>query len=390
MVADNVQLLDSMIRLVRAATSADFAEVTIGEHASLNASIGTSPTGESLVNSNHLISGPQAGLAKDLTALPELQGSIAIHPVTGPSAEQGILLVFSADPDAIGTEALEHLGNATTLIERHLDQVVERIRLDQLSDILHSKQTELHETHARLELSNTELEQFAYIAAHELIAPLRSVAVYAQVLDMNPGELESEQLASCAREIREGVSLMDHQLRNLLELSSTQTQAADPVPVALTEIVENAVASVHEEIRSAGATIEIGELPTVSGKPALLQSVFVNLISNAVKYRDLSKSLHISVEATSTDEALHHIRVKDNGPGINLEDRDRIFRLFERASTSTATPGSGIGLGLSRRIVEAFGGTLAYESSKGGGSCFKLTFPFWSGPMSSAEPSRSP
>ena len=237
---------------------------------------------------------------------------------------------------------------------------------------MRQNQDDLHATQAKLELSNSELEQFAYIAAHELVAPLRSVAVYAEVLDMSSGDLDDAQLQSCAREIRDGVALMDRQVQHLLELSSTQEQAADPVPVNLSEVVDAAVESLRDHIDEVGATIEVQQLPTVRGRWVLLQSVFVNLVSNALKYRDQSQPLTIAIESETTSDG-HSIRVIDNGPGIDQEDRERIFRLFERASTTA--PGSGIGLGLSRRIIEAFAGTLTYQDSDAGGACFVLTFP---------------
>ena len=165
---------------------------------------------------------------------------------------------------------------------------------------------------------------------------------------------------------------MDRQVRNLLELSSTQQQASDPVPVDLSHVAEAAVESLREDIEQTNATINLAPLPTVRGRRVLLQSVFVNLISNALKYRNPSESLSITIDHTTTQDT-HRVHVVDNGPGIDPEDRERIFRLFERASTTAA--GSGIGLGLSRRVIEAFGGTLSYEAPGTNGSCFVITFP---------------
>ena len=369
MTAEKMQLLDHLVHLTRLATAADYVELVVGEEFVVYISDGVAPVSHHLVDEATLLWGPTSGPA---SRLGDVGGSFALHPITGAAAEPGSLIAYSSDLDKLDDGTLVELKSAVALIERHLDQAVERIRLDQISDVLRTNHTELQAAQARLEMSNTELEQFAYIAAHELLAPLRSVAVYAEVLEMNTGNLDQAQLHSCAREIREGVALMDRQMRNLLELSSTQQKAAAYGPVDLNETVQRAMESVHDLLYEADATVEVGELPVVAGQTILLQSVFVNLISNAVKYRHPNQAIHIAIDAQKTTRG-SSIHVADNGPGVAPEHQERIFGLFERAST-TAT-GSGIGLGLSRRILEAFGGEISYEMSEAGGSCFTLLFP---------------
>ena len=363
------ELIDRLVRLIRRAIDADHIELAIDD---VVIQSGQLEGGDVLVREEHLSWLPCFGPAEKLAPGAGLSGDIATYPITGPSAEPGVLLAFSKTSGRFTEETLNELDNAIVLVQSHLDQAVERLRLDQITDALRQNQDDLHTTQAQLELSNNELEQFAYIAAHELVAPLRTVAVYAEVLDMNAKDLDELQLRSATREIREGVAMMDRQVRQLLELSSTQEQAAEPVPVDLASIADAAIERLREDLTHAGAEVTVRILPVVHGRTVLLQSVFVNLISNAVKYRDPSTPVKILIEST-TDEGTHRVTVTDNGPGIEAQDQERIFRLFERAST--AAPGSGIGLGLSRRIIEAFGGTLGYESPDGGGSRFILTFP---------------
>ncbi len=369
MTAEKLQLLDHLVRLSRLATSADYVELVVGEDFVVRISDGVAPLGEQLGDESTLLWGPTAGPA---SLIADISGSFALLPVTGAAAEPGSLIAYSREPGKLDEQTLAQLESSVVLIERHLDQAVERIRLDQISDVLRANHSELRAAQARLEMSNTELEQFAYIAAHELLAPLRSVAVYAEVLEMNTGNLEQEQLHSCTREIREGVASMDRQMRNLLELSSTQQKAVALAPVNLNETVQRSIESVHDLLEEADATVDVGELPVVAGQPILFQSVFVNLISNAVKYRNPNQPVEITIDAERTARG-SEIRVADNGPGVEPEHQERIFGLFERASTSTA--GSGIGLGLSRRILEAFGGEISYQKSEAGGSCFSLFFP---------------
>ena len=372
--SEPMQLLDHLVRLARDAGDADYAELSIGEisHVQL-ADDASAPRALDREELSNLFVEPMAGPVNGRREFPGYDdGSYALYPITGPSAEAGWLLLLSTDRDVLDKSSIDRLTSAAALIERHLDQVVERVRLDQISDVLRENQNELRNAQVSLQISNSELEQFAYIAAHELISPLRSVVVYADLLHENVTNLDEVQVQNCADEIRRSVSLMDQQLHYLLELSSTQREAADPIPVDLNEVVQGALDNLQDPLAEAKITVDIGELPVVSGRPVLLQSVFVNLISNAVKYRDPSKDILISITAESDADG-SKIFVSDTGPGIEEEHRERIFQLFERASTSTS--GSGIGLGLSRRILEAFGGTISYSAPEQGGSLFTLTFP---------------
>ena len=224
MSTEETELIDRLVRLVRRAIDAEYVEVAISGEVLAQSSIAESPLGESLIRDEHLSWMPRFGPADELTLRPELSGSVVVVPITGPSAEQGALLAYSAVEGEFDEQTLDRLKDGVVLVECYLDQFVERIRLDQVTDVLRQNQDDLHATQAKLELSNSELEQFAYIAAHELVAPLRSVAVYAEVLDMSSGDLDDAQLQSCAREIRDGVALMDRQVQHLLELSSTQEQ----------------------------------------------------------------------------------------------------------------------------------------------------------------------
>ncbi len=302
--------------------------------------------------------------------------TFAVVPVTGPSAEVGWLAVAHAKPNSFNNNVLEILEPIALLTETWFDRQLEQLRLDDVSALLRQSQIELGVSSRQLEASNRELEQFAYVASHELVAPLRAVSVYAQLvrqlLEKNDDDAP-QKIRACVQEISEGVSLMNQQVQSLLELSSINATAADPEPVSLDEVVRRALDTLSSHLHDVGGTVTVSPLPLVNGQHVPLQSVFANLFSNALRYRHADRPLHITVEAT-TDTTDVVVTVEDNGLGVIDTDRDRIFGLFERASTTT--DGSGIGLALSRRIVEAFGGTIGVSEESGPhGSIFWIRLP---------------
>ena len=388
-------MMQHIVDMARAACDAPYAELVIASeprlqitsssdpdknHTGLTPEITTAP-GLIADASKAAVSGAEAkGNGAESGTLAPWVGSIASVPVMGPSAEAGWLAIADSRPGQISAEALAQLNDAVALIEDRLDRNVEQVRLDRLGEILRDNQDDLRHTRDRLEVSNQELEQFAYIAAHELVAPLRAVAVYAELLENivatcdldNVTELEVTKVNECATEIRGGVTLMNRQVQYLLELSRAQVDVADPDEVELDYIVHQAVDTLRETLDEVGATVDVGPLPRVPGRVVPLQSVFANLISNAIRYRSAERPLEISITSRSEANSTR-ISVIDNGSGVADSDAMRIFQLFERASTDA--PGSGIGLALSRRIVEAFGGSIGVDQAPGHGAEFWLDFP---------------
>lgn len=298
--------------------------------------------------------------------------SIAVTPLTGPSGEPGFIIVGGQTADAFDQTTLDVLTRVVALAETHLDRSAERVRLDRLGEVLRSNQEQLQRAKNRLLDSNEELEQFAYIAAHELVAPLRAVSLYSEVLEplVLAEEIDHAQVTRCVEAIRTGVANMDQQVKQLLELSNLQGQMSQMTSLDLTNVVDLAVHTLAEPLEEAGAVVEFGELPKVIGREVPLQSVFANLFSNALRYSHPSRSLKIRI-SSRIDAGRAQILVADNGAGVDPTLHDRIFQLFERGSTSTA--GSGIGLALSRRIVEAVGGEIALTESSAEGTTFMVS-----------------
>lgn len=300
-------------------------------------------------------------------------GSLAVVPVVSPLAEVGWLLVAHSDTDAFDTHTIECLSRSASLVEAHLDSQTVIYELDRLGEALHASERSLAQTQARLEVSNQELEQFAYIAAHELVAPLRSVAVYAEVLSNTAlDQLDgSAELGNCVTEIRSGVQRMTQQVHYLLALSKATQTVAEAQLVDTTRTALGAVDTLTDFLEEAAATVDVDPLPDVVAHDIPLQSVFANLITNAVRYRDPNRPPNIQFSG-HIDDGHVVLEVTDNGRGISADAQERIFVLFERNATDG--DGLGVGLAVSRRILEGFDATISARGNEQG-STFVLRFP---------------
>lgn len=364
MTSPDHRILQLIVELGCSVSGADDAELILSGQTELQISSGAESVFEphELVDKPERFEGQQSAYFDDEAR----SGSIAVVPVTGASAESGWLVVTSRQSEQLGEGSCDALDRVAALVEDWLDRSLEQSRIDQLSDTLQQNQETLQATRDRLALSNQELEQFAYIAAHELVAPLRAVAVYAEILGSVVPVVDTEQSKRgqhCAAEIQSGVALMNQQVQYLLELSRTQASASTSEPVDLRAVVDAALETLAEESSDAGAKVTVGDLPVVLARFVPLQSVFANLLLNAIRHRDASRPLEIVVSAKPVDDGWR-VSVIDNGSGVDESDRVRVFGLFERASSTVE--GSGIGLGLSRRIIEAFGGTIGIDPAPPG------------------------
>jgi PAS domain S-box-containing protein len=226
---------------------------------------------------------------------------------------------------------------------------------------------------AALERSNKELEQFAYVASHDLQEPLRMVASYTQLLEHR----YKDQLDDTAREFMkfavDGASRMQRLINDLLAYSRVQTNAGEFETVDLNHILGQARTNLATAIEESGALVTNDELPNVMADPAQLLSVLQNLIGNAVKFHGEGLP-HVHVAARETDDEIA-VSVRDNGIGIRKEHQERIFQIFQRLHNRTDYPGTGIGLALCERIVARHGGRIWVESEEGKGATFMFTLP---------------
>ena len=215
--------------------------------------------------------------------------------------------------------------------------------------------------------SNAELRAFAHTVAHDLREPLRTIAAFTQILARKaPLEQADKQIAQY---IVDAVGHLSTLLDDLL-FSATSGFSALLRPVELEHAAAQAMQNLTEACTSSGATVTIGQLPTVQGNESDLVRLFQNLIGNAVKYRsEAAVEVHIAAERVGPNWV---IRIRDNGIGIAKENHRRIFDLYTRLH-SDKVPGTGIGLDVCMKIVEGWGGTIWVESELGLGSTFYFT-----------------
>jgi PAS domain S-box-containing protein len=242
-------------------------------------------------------------------------------------------------------------------------------------DITDRKKAEaaLHEAHEELKRSNAELEQFAYVASHDLQEPLRMVASYTQLL----ARRYDERLDSDAREfmsyIVDGASRMKQLIEDLLAYSRVGTRGIAFANVSAEGALRRALFNLRGGLEEAGAAVTHDPMPTLPADEVQLGQLFQNLIGNALKFRSQANpKIHIVVTESAPE---YTFEVRDNGIGIEPQYFERIFMVFQRLHNKGEYPGTGIGLAICKKVVERHGGRIWVESRPGEGSSFFFTLP---------------
>lgn len=226
-----------------------------------------------------------------------------------------------------------------------------------------------HISAAVTEKLREELEMVAYVASHDLQSPLRVIQSCCGELSALSDPAARDSVETLRREALRMKMLM----QGLLDYIRLETFVPKHAPHDSNALVADAVAMLDTEIKAANATIRCDSLPQVTGHRGRLTRLFSHLLDNALKFRGANApDIHISAQQQG---AQWEFCIADNGIGIDEEHHDIMFRLFQRLHTEEAYPGYGIGLALSRKIVEAHGGTLWVESATGQGSTFRFTLP---------------
>ncbi len=248
--------------------------------------------------------------------------------------------------------------------------------LSMVMDITDRKRAEEHLNHyaEELERSNQDLEQFASVVSHDLQEPLRMVKSYVSLLERRcKQDLDQDAQEFIAFAV-DGVERMEALIRDLLAYSRVGTQGGEMEPVAVEDVLAEALADLSMSIEEAGASIEHEDLPKVRADPAQLRQLLQNLVGNAVKYHGEQPPV-VEISATPMGDRWE-LAVSDNGKGIPEQDQERIFEIFQRGDAGRSeVSGTGIGLAVCRRIVERHGGEITVDSAPGKGSTFRFTLP---------------
>jgi PAS domain S-box-containing protein len=244
-----------------------------------------------------------------------------------------------------------------------------------LDDVTERKNAEaaLRRAHEELKRSNSELEQFAYVASHDLQEPLRMVSSYTQLLGRRYGEKFDSDARDFMGYIVDGAARMKQLIEDLLAYSRVGTKSTEFKPVELERSVRRALSNLKGAIDDSGAIVTYDPLPAAASDEVQLAQVFQNLIGNALKFRSQSAPrIHVAVDEKA---AQWEIAVRDNGIGIEPQYFERIFMLFQRLHDRGEYPGTGIGLAIVKKVVERHGGQVRVESKLGEGSAFIFTLP---------------
>jgi signal transduction histidine kinase len=257
----------------------------------------------------------------------------------------------------------------------------------QMADTLHARTVELQQVNRELARSNNELQQFAYVASHDLQEPLRAVSGYLDILTRRHGNSLGNEALSFVQKAQDGAKRMQMLISDLLAYARVDARGREFAPVDLNSVVGDALSNLKVAIEESGATVTHEPLPTVLADGPQLVQLFQNLIGNAIKFRkDEPPEVTISAERI---EDKWRVSVRDNGIGLDMAQADRIFTIFKRLHTKSGYPGTGIGLAICKKIVEQHGGTIRVESQPGAGSTFIFTLSPTSGEPAPATASHA-
>ena len=239
----------------------------------------------------------------------------------------------------------------------------------------------LERLNRRLEQSNSELEDFAFVASHDLQEPLRKILSFATRLKTTCSEKLGEQGQDYLNRMQNAATRMQTLIQDLLAFSRISSHAKPFEPVDLNRIAVEVLSDLDASIQETRGRVEVAELPTIDADVTQMRQLFQNLISNALKYHKPHSSSFVRVaarphkEKNGTGRPMSEITVEDNGIGFDEKYAERIFAMFQRLHDRSEYEGTGVGLAVCRKIVERHGGTMSARSTPGQGTTFIVVLP---------------
>jgi signal transduction histidine kinase len=301
--------------------------------------------------------------------LPGWNGMESVEILRKEGLDVPVILVSGALGEQTAVECIKQ-GAADYILKDHLARLPASVRRAMRETKLSREHRQSQDELAR---SNRDLEQFAYVASHDLQEPLRMVATYTQLLaERYRGKLDSDADKYIHYAV-DGAVRMQKLVQDLLAFSRVGRHGLALENIDCNEVLQVALGNLEAAIQESGAIIERAQLPVLMADSSQLVQVFQNLIGNAIKFRGSEQPLiRVSAELSGKEWVFS---VADNGIGIAAEHVESVFVVFRRLHTRTEYPGNGIGLSICKKIVEQHGGRIWIESQVGNGSTFRFTLP---------------
>jgi signal transduction histidine kinase len=231
-----------------------------------------------------------------------------------------------------------------------------------------------------LQRSNKSLEEFAYVASHDLQEPLRKVRTFGDRLQARYGHVLDDTGNDYLTRMQNGSTRMQALIDALLTYSRVTTKAQPLVPVNLNDVVTDVLSDLDVAIETLHATVTVGPLPSVAADSTQMRQLFQNLLGNALKFHKPDRAPHVSITSSRCDNAgCYEIVVADDGIGFDIQYAERIFQVFQRLHGRSEYEGTGVGLAICRKIVERHGGSIRAESTPGSGARFIISLPLQPG-----------
>jgi light-regulated signal transduction histidine kinase (bacteriophytochrome) len=288
--------------------------------------------------------------------------------------DAAIVLLGGPFTPVFGTDEEAWLHQYAAMVSTGLERVRLVEALAQTNGQLEVKVREVTERTQQLESANRELEAFSYTISHDLRAPLRAVSGFTAILLEDYSDGIPAEARGYLKRVKDSGEHMGHLVDDLLAFSRFGRQALRTQKVSINVIVDRAVAQLASSIEGRQVEVVIGDLPDAECDAALLEQVFVNLLSNAYKYSRRREQARVEVgvlETSATEGPTYFVR--DNGAGFDMEYADKLFGVFQRMHRSEDFEGTGVGLAIVHRIVERHGGRIWAEAKVDGGATFYFT-----------------
>jgi light-regulated signal transduction histidine kinase (bacteriophytochrome) len=301
--------------------------------------------------------------------LPNWNGLESVEILRREGLDIPVMMVSGALGELKAVECIK-LGAADYVLKDHLARLPDSVRRALREKKLRDENKKSQDDLAR---SNRDLEQFAYVASHDLQEPLRMVATYTQLLaERYQGKLDTDADKYIHYAV-DGALRMQVLVRDLLAFSRVGRQGTELAPIDCNRVMETVLQNLEAAIKDSGAQVLYQSLPTVTVDGSQLLQVLQNLVANAMKFRSKERPvIRVSCEKKGREWVFS---VADNGIGIAPEHAETIFVIFKRLHTRTEYPGSGIGLSICKKIVEHHGGRIWVESAPGQGCTLHFTLP---------------